>query len=353
MMSERNASYSSTLEEESVAGLIEDIPIDENIKRSVDFKVNNKETLIYRYHIKLKVMSREVNEGKMIKKSLENLQITHQCILDWVQHLERDFATITGYQSLSNLALELIGWFKYLQKKLEVHIEERTMANLKEDSCNSTIIDISENVLNHCYLDPNRINIPNSHIRDSKVDSVKSEFAEVLASSTEEFISVLTADVSVNVEDLIDNEACEVNVSKADTSKDCDYSAVGVVESVTKEVFLIGQAESETKDCKHVVNYSATYSELCIQLIFDDKFRLELVQMFFSVLNFKLIELTVIIANPLIFKCQRSLDGSILLPEFAGIIDSIMYFLILGHNQNLKFYHGMNFCLAVECCIIL
>ena len=119
-----------------------------------------------------------------------------------------------------------------------------------------------------------------------KVGSVKSEFAEYITSSTEEFISVLTADVSVNVEDLIDNEACEVNVSKADTSKDCDYSAVGVVESVTKEVFLIGQAESETKDCKHEVNRYATYSELCMQLIIDDKFRLELVQIFLSVLNF-------------------------------------------------------------------
>jgi hypothetical protein len=96
------------------------------------------------------------------------------------------------------------------------------------------------------------------------------------------------------------NVAKEVSVSETED------------ESLNIGVPVFVEVEPEILMCEEVCS---TYS--IGPLIFDDYLKAEIILLFFSILNFDRIKL--IGFNQFTFKCQRSLDGSILLPEFSSI----------------------------------
>ena len=97
------------------------------------------------------------------------------------------------------------------------------------------------------------------------------------------------------------------------------------------------EVEPEILKCEEGCSTSSIDS-----LIFDDYLKAEIILLFFSILNFDRIKL--IGFNQFTFKCQRSLDGSILLPEFSGIcITVVVCCFNSGSLPELKFTYGMNF----------
>ena len=214
-------------------------------------------------------MSKMITEEKMAKKSLGNLQLNLESLVDYIDCMvyKRDLPDVKVHQKLYNLFSEMMYWFEYLQKKLELHLGSRKeRINTEKDS------------------NPNH-----------------------------------PAYVSLNV-------AKEVSVSETE-----DESLIIDVPGSTVEV------EPEILKCEEGCSTSSIDS-----LIFDDYLKAEIILLFFSILNFDRIKL--IEFNQFTFKCQRSLDGSILLPEFSGIyITVVVCCFNSGSLPELKFTYGMNF----------
>ena len=93
------------------------------------------------------------------------------------------------------------------------------------------------------------------------------------------------------------------------------------------------EVEPEILKCEEGCSTSSIDS-----LIFDDYLKAEIILLFFSILNFDRIKL--IGFNQFTFKCQRSLDGSILLPEFSGICITVVVF---WESTRIKITYGMNY----------
>jgi hypothetical protein len=121
------------------------------------------------------------------------------------------------------------------------------------------------------------------------------------------------------------NVAKEVSVSETED------------ESLNIDVPVFVEVEPEILMCEEVCSTSSIGP-----LIFDDYLKAEIILLFFSILNFDWIKL--IGFNQFSFKCQRSLDGSLLLPEFSGICVTVVVCCFnSGSLPKLKFIYGMNF----------
>jgi hypothetical protein len=126
-----------------------------------------------------------------------------------------------------------------------------------------------------------------------------------------------------------------------DVAKEVSVSETTEEESLMIDVpFSTIAVEPKILKCEEVCSTSS-FGSLDAKM-FDDYLKAEIILLFFSILNFDWINL--IEFNQFIFKCQRSLDGSILLPEFSSIcITVVVCCSNSGSLPELKFTYGMNF----------
>ena len=270
MMSHVGLLDPEALNEKAVEDSIRNIFIDKDLQGLVDFKSEKRNIvteIFYRYML-LTTKSRTLTELKMVETRLTSLKATMKDVLLNIRFLldMQCFTAENRLQKLGQLVGELLKWYWYFQKKLEVHLERRENAIDVQDSSCVQIADM-----------------PTEEVGEIDEVDNKEDDTYLQVSVNEEVADLLDRD---NVADLLERE--EV----------ADLFECGEVANLLECV----------EETVGMANTSDSFAQT------SNKLKAEKMLSFSIVLNFDLF----------LIKCTRSLDGSILLPEFTGMFSLIV-----------------------------